>query len=386
MIFLQNIKSEFKKIIHMSLDYLLCNIIKSEIDNSLWIDLFLSEKVHAFDISGDFNIGKNDIHSYDLISKHLFPKNVPLNSFLVTQAQLLNRSYIYSLKNAKLLGKYPLIYTDCGHLIKDAVFFSDEHARLREQLLFNKKFSLLRFYKRTKKINIECAVLMFSLWNHFGHWLPEHALKLRKVNLLREEGMTDIKLIVEDDFPSWKMDVIKRLGWNESDLIYWKYNEMEVINLIIPSYPIPSYHDFKWLKESLVPQSFKTKQSKNIYLSRHNYPTRKVSNENELELMLQKYNFETIYPEEISLEEQVKILKSAKIVIAPHGSALTNIIFSDNIKVIELFGTHVPLAFYCLSMVLGFEHHQLYCEDDGSRNSNIYVNTNQLESIIIEII
>ena len=227
---------------------------------------------------------------------------------------------------------------------------------------------------------------MFSKWNHFGHWLPEHALKLRKINLLRKEGMKNIKIIVEDEFPSWKMDVIKRLGWTEEDVVYWDCSEMIVDNLIVPSYPVPNYDDFKWLKQSLFPQGLELTKSKRVYLSRYKYPTRKVSNEDELVLMLKKYNFEIIYPEELSLEEQAKILNSSEIVIGPHGSALTNIIFSEDIKVIEFFGSHVPLGFYSLCMVLGFEHYQLYCKDNGNKTSNMFVDIDKLDNLIASII
>jgi hypothetical protein len=52
-------------------------------------------------------------------------------------------------------------------------------------------------------------------------------------------------------------------------------------------------------------------------------------NETEVESGLKSYGFKTYLLEKMSLREQVILFAQAKIVIAPHGAGLTNLIFSQ---------------------------------------------------------
>lgn len=384
---LNTTKKVGKKVIFSLLEPHLANTVDKELSKSIWLDKLSTEDVKAITIPDSFgSIGKNNENSLFLTSQNLIPEFIPKDRIVAAQAVLSNKSYLYILNDAILSGKIPLIYNKYGHLIRDSVFFSDEHQRLRSQLLVNKKFKYFKPKIITNKAKVDCAVLMFSNWNHFGHWVPEHLLKLRKVELLKANSNKNIKLIVEDDFPNWKLELLERLGWSENDLVYWKNNEVHVKELIVPSYPQPSYSDFKWLKKSLFPNGFKAKGPERIYLSRDKFESRKVSNEEELIKFLDNYGFKTIYPEMLSIEEQASIMHSAKIVIGPHGSAFTNIIFGEALDIIEFYGTHVPLGFYCLAQVLGFRHHQLYCTDDGNKSSNMYVDTTKLKNLLNQII
>lgn len=45
--------------------------------------------------------------------------------------------------------------------------------------------------------------------------------------------------------------------------------------------------------------------------------------------------------EDMSFSDQVRLLSQAEMVVAAHGAGLTNIIFSQNLIVIELFGPWV---------------------------------------------
>ena len=73
---------------------------------------------------------------------------------------------------------------------------------------------------------------------------------------------------------------------------------------------------------------------------------RALTNEQAIETMLAEMNFETITPEDLTLDAQVSIFRDAEIVVAPTGAALTNIVWcKPETTVIVLASDHeaVPL-------------------------------------------
>lgn len=67
-----------------------------------------------------------------------------------------------------------------------------------------------------------------------------------------------------------------------------------------------------------------------IYISRGKAQKRKIINEEECILVLNKYGFKTVYFEDHSFEEQVKIASEAQFLISNHGAGLTNMLFMDS--------------------------------------------------------
>jgi capsular polysaccharide biosynthesis protein len=75
-----------------------------------------------------------------------------------------------------------------------------------------------------------------------------------------------------------------------------------------------------------------------IYISRKKAPQgRRILNESELFDSLKKLGFEEYVLEDLSALQQIDIFYDAKLVVAPHGAGLTNLIFSHQVKILELF-------------------------------------------------
>lgn len=90
---------------------------------------------------------------------------------------------------------------------------------------------------------------------------------------------------------------------------------------------------------------------KRIYVTRGNVKRRKVINEEQVVQSLEKYGFTTVSMDGKSLREQIQIFASAEAIVAPHGAALTNLLFiQPGTKVIELFPYgYVNNCFYALA-------------------------------------
>ena len=80
-----------------------------------------------------------------------------------------------------------------------------------------------------------------------------------------------------------------------------------------------------------------SQSSENIYISRRNAKWRKVLNETDYTDHLTKEGFQIIDFETLPIRQQIEKIQKSKKIIAPHGSGLTNLFFSNKKnKVIEI--------------------------------------------------
>ncbi|MFM6204990.1 glycosyltransferase family 61 protein, partial [Planktothrix sp.] len=64
-----------------------------------------------------------------------------------------------------------------------------------------------------------------------------------------------------------------------------------------------------------------------IYLSREKASYRNVINPDKLFQCLKSLHFESVVLETLSFSEQVELMATASVVVAPHGAGLSNIVF-----------------------------------------------------------
>lgn len=82
-----------------------------------------------------------------------------------------------------------------------------------------------------------------------------------------------------------------------------------------------------------------SKYPKRLYIRRLAPYKRLVSNEDEVLKYLKERGFEAIFPDDFSVEEQIKYFYAADIVVAPHGGCSTNALYMrSNTHFVELFG------------------------------------------------
>lgn len=72
-----------------------------------------------------------------------------------------------------------------------------------------------------------------------------------------------------------------------------------------------------------------------LYLSRSNH-RRSLKGEIELQAELSKMGYQIVDPGNLNWINQIGMFRNAKAVIAPHGGAITNLVFSDNCRLLEL--------------------------------------------------
>ena len=98
-----------------------------------------------------------------------------------------------------------------------------------------------------------------------------------------------------------------------------------------------------------------------IYLSRNRSEQRRIANEDELLPALDAHGFATVYAEEHSMGRQAELFRRARIIVAPHGAALANVVFArPGCSVFELFEPNYGTAsFFVLANRLGLKYYSM---------------------------
>lgn len=93
---------------------------------------------------------------------------------------------------------------------------------------------------------------------------------------------------------------------------------------------------------------------KRIFLSRKNASSRRPFNEIECQKLLESYGFTTIFPEELTFEQQVQIFHNAEMIAGGSGAAFTNLLYcSEGCYVIMFIGYKISLSFWQPLVCLG---------------------------------
>ncbi|MCB9192577.1 MAG: glycosyltransferase family 61 protein [Flavobacteriales bacterium] len=130
-----------------------------------------------------------------------------------------------------------------------------------------------------------------------------------------------------------------------------------------------------------------------IFISRKKAKRRRIINENEVERALQELDFKCITMEELSLFEQIEIMRNAKFVIGVHGAGLANCIFMQKRgRLIEISPEiedtqNLRIPFWRIANAVKVKHQLLVCQDEESSvesnyDSNLLVDIFALKDLI----
>ena len=186
-----------------------------------------------------------------------------------------------------------------------------------------------------------------SVWaspDNYAHCLLQSVPRL---DLLRRAfGLEADRFLVNDAVPPPTVEALEILGI-PADRLY-----------VVPSRGAPAYrcetlrvatsphmHDFgvpwtaAFLNELFLPDP-PERTSRRIYVCR-GVSRRAVLNEEEVFALLEPFGFEAITMDGRSIGEQAALFASAAVIVATHGAALANLVFSrPGTTVIELMGTN----------------------------------------------
>ncbi|MEM7461323.1 MAG: glycosyltransferase family 61 protein [Pseudomonadota bacterium] len=118
-----------------------------------------------------------------------------------------------------------------------------------------------------------------------------------------------------------------------------------------------------------------TSGSERVYISRQR-SRRKISNGEEIEQILAKSGFQTVFLEDNDFRSQMELLANARAIISVHGAGLGNMLFApEGAVVIELTHSAIPRHFGDLADALGHEFYYLNGEPSKMNSGKIGLNS-----------
>ncbi|WP_414567466.1 glycosyltransferase family 61 protein [Nostoc sp. CCY 9925] len=292
-------------------------------------------------------------------------------------------------KNIELFGIHAIGFTEDKKIILetalDRVDVLEHTAISTLRQGFNSQY--LTPVGNIEHIDLACSLVHY--WSPlYAHWIYEALTRLEVLEYYSQKTGKKPKLIIDKNPPPWETRSLELMGYRPEDYIEWNGTRAKINELVICSkrreggrISIKACH---WLRERILsnvdtyanPNLF---LSPKIFISRRKANTRRILNEEEVINTLAKMGFVPYVLEDLDFADQVRLFAQAEFIIAPHGGGVTNIIFSKNLSLIELFGQKISHFYYTVAQGLGFDYTCMFCE---SKNEDIIINCEDLNKII----
>ena len=257
--------------------------------------------------------------------------------------------------------------------------------RLRSMFKFLTKNYVLR---RRRKIEREVLWITDYWSTGYFHWLTDVLTRLFVVR----ERLSDPLLVLPGKFET--LDVVSAslsaFGVVNVDFI-GPEEFVECRNLVMPSHTAPSGHfkdvAIRGVRDVLLSAYGDARDpSERIYISRGRAGKRRIVNEDDVTSIVRRFGFETMFAEELSFAEQVRICSRARYIVSNHGAGLTNILFmQDGGSVLELRheADCINNCYFTLSAALDFNYfYQACAPQDPTADphmAHLVVDVDQLE-------
>ncbi len=262
-----------------------------------------------------------------------------------------NKPYVADLSNVRIYSSCSFILTDDGHLLSDLA----GHPRYGDSVSFQGQRPVLAFRKGValldtsdyRELEIEGGIWLAGLAsNAFGHWLPEFLPKLEF--MMKHPDFVRLPIIVDEGMPPSHIEYLRRIA--ENSIVVLPPLTCFVCRRLLVA-PTPTFYPVHLKQPHTIPQHeigalspralrflqisvgkgelpVESPQGR-VFLARRNMHWRRLLNEEEICEALGRLGFVTIYPEDLTLAQQIAMFNSARWIVAPNGSALLNLIFAQ---------------------------------------------------------
>jgi hypothetical protein len=224
------------------------------------------------------------------------------------------------------------------------------------------------------------------IYPNYFHWMAVAVHQVHYIQSFEEIQNKKVTILIPAEAPPFVEETLKLLNWPSSSVKYIERPIHGIQEFLIPSHT-DQHRDFEWLTNTILENVCTEENSEeesdngnNIYISRANAVERRVVNEKEVVDMLSQYGFSSYRLEERTVAENVRLFANADVIVGPHGAGLTDIIFSSDATVIELFGyqsVEKKPTYKKLSDIIGVDYESMQCT---ANSVDMIVDVDELEN------
>ncbi|MCM3269664.1 glycosyltransferase family 61 protein [Paenibacillus elgii] len=299
---------------------------------------------------------------------------------LVNKPRFSNKAFAAIVPNGRVLGERAVISPDHKLLWDVSVEWAKmppEHSVFQE----NKLPPLIRTDKTV-------ALLTHPASKNYYHWLLE---AIARFHLLQMTRIEIDKYIVNHLWLPFQLQTLAACGIPAEKIIQpYDLFHLQARELIVPSYVnLPNSWSCNYVRNLLLPHMAMQNEPgyERIYIRRNSY--RRVMNEQEIFSLLEKYGFKSIELELLPLDRQIRLFYSAKIIVAPHGAGLANLVFCNpGTSIIELFTpSFMEPHYWLLSRLMHLDYNMIIGNRENPHHywsgfDDMSIDPKQLEEVL----
>jgi capsular polysaccharide biosynthesis protein len=235
----------------------------------------------------------------------------------------------------------------------------------------------------------------YGPWDNYYHWYIDSLPRILALHDSFCKKFDKITLITTKNLNEEQLQILKSLLPQNTELQKAEKNAIikphRYIFLPFLSAKCSGFLPNKYLnfyKEKINDLFSSTNQKwslKKIYISRQNAKKRKIINEEQVINFLKTKGFEIFQLEDHSIKTQIKLFKSASLIVAQHGAALTNLLYSENTEIVEIFScknNHLN-HYKDLALSKDLKYNAIFL-DGNSKNDDVFLPIQYLEKIIFD--
>lgn len=286
--------------------------------------------------------------------------------------------FVSELGGGYILPITGLSFTTDWEIIEESVGPPDySHRTIRESIVRHDRLSKTKIAPnlvrsrspRSESIKeIATAAPISPRYYNYYHWLIQTLPRLWYLEEYESNIGNSVTIVLPPSNPPWMEETLDMLGWPDQKIEYGTHPVYHAKHLIIPSYPPVHNSELQWLRDRLLPQAdeFEQDSSPNIFISRSNAVERRIVNEDTVVDVLTDNGFTKQHLENNSVARNTALFNNADIIVGAHGAGLTDLIFCDDSKVVELFGSKMKWHYKRLSKELELDYEYILCEPEST--------------------
>ena len=308
------------------------------------------------------------------------------------------RPFVCALSRARLIGPLFLGVTAAREVVLETTRTAGS-----DDLLWPKatRQTLWNYLSACRKPTLTFADGLWAPLFHvsqdsYFHWFCDVLPIVEAVRVMESNTGARVKFIVSRPLSLWQQETLELVGVDLQDVVCWNDDSAYVPRLVVASVRtdgwtcLPSIAALRWIRGQVISRtSGGTPSPSLIYIRR--VGRRRVGNDDAVTRLMESRGIVPIELERMTVLEQVRLFQNARLIVASHGAGLTNMIFSDNAQIIELFGPWKSLCYAAIARGFGHRYVGLdmmpsagFQQDALSRSRDFTVEIDMLASSVDE--